>query len=82
MSPADLARIARRRFCAFRGSRFLSGHCSRCLQSVQVTVEDAARSLADDYESILCTECAPRPLLDRAHFLTPRQCAALYKTRS
>ncbi len=59
MDTETFAAVARRRFRPIAGSRLLQGQCTRCGQPMRVTVEDAAKSLADDRHRILCLDCLP-----------------------
>ena len=59
MDAETIAAVARRRFAPIAGSRLLQGRCSRCGQTVRVTVEAAAKSLTNDYHQIWCLDCTP-----------------------
>jgi len=62
-------------------SKLLRAWCCDCGQPMRITVSHA-KDIAEGKGEACCEQCSPRKTIDKANVLTPRQSAALGRTRS
>ena len=73
--------VMRAMFAPIHGSKLLRALCCDCGQPMRVSVGHA-KEIAEGKSEACCEECSPRKTLDKGNVLTPRQSAALGRTRS
>ena len=73
--------LMRTMFAPIRGSKLLRAWCCDCGQPMRVSVGHA-KKIAQGKSEACCEQCSPRKTIDKGSVLTPRQSAALGRTRS
>jgi hypothetical protein len=73
--------LMRAMFAPICGSKLLRAWCCDCGQPMRISVGHA-KEIAQGKAEACCEECNPRRTVDKGNVLTPRQSAALGKTRS
>jgi hypothetical protein len=73
--------IMRSMFAPICGSQLLRAWCCDCGEPMRISVGHA-KSIAEGHSEACCERCSPRLTLDKGNVLTPRQAAALGRTRS
>ena len=68
-------------FAPIPGSKLLRARCCDCGEPMRVSVGHA-KEIAEGRSEACCEQCSPRKTLDKGNVLTPRQSAALGRTRS
>jgi hypothetical protein len=68
-------------FDPIRGSKLLRAWCCDCGEPMRITVSHA-KDIAEGNGEACCEQCSPRKTIDKWNVLTPRQSAALGRTRS
>jgi hypothetical protein len=73
--------MMRAMFAPIRGSQLLRAWCCDCGEPMRISVGHA-KAIAEGHSEACCEQCSPRKTLDKGNVLTPRQAAALGRTRS